>query len=78
MKKFLKFIVSSIVENPKEVEISETEGEGIMEYSIKAKPDDLKYVIGKSGRTINAIRTLARIKASKLQKRINININEQV
>ena len=78
MKKFLKFIVSSIVENPKEVEISETEGEGIIEYSIKAKPDDLKYVIGKSGRTINAIRTLARIKASKLQKRINININEQV
>jgi len=77
MKKFLKFIVSSIVENPKEVEISETEGEGIIEYSIKAKPDDLKYVIGKSGRTINAIRTLARIKASKLQKRINININEQ-
>lgn len=77
MKKFLKFIVSSIVENPKEVEISETEGEGIIEYSIKAKLDDLKYVIGKSGRTINAIRTLARIKASKLQKRINININEQ-
>lgn len=77
MKKFLELIVSSIVENPKEIEISETEGEGMVEYMIKAKSDDLKYVIGKGGRTINAIRTLARIKGSKLQKRININIDEK-
>lgn len=76
MKKLLEFICKSIVENPENVSVSKSNDQGTEVYKIKASQNDLKYLIGKQGKTINAIRTLARIKAAKLAKRVNILLDE--
>jgi len=76
MKQFLEYLVKSIVEKPKKVEIQESKQEGFTEYSIKVDPEDIKIVIGKNGRTIRAIRALAKTKAIKQGKRINIKLEE--
>lgn len=76
MKQLLEYLVKSIVEKPKKVEIKENKQEGFTEYSMKVDPEDIKIVIGKNGQTIRAIRTLAKTKAIKLGKRINVKLEE--
>jgi predicted RNA-binding protein YlqC (UPF0109 family) len=76
MKSLLTFLVESIVEKPKAVEIKEEKKENFLEYIIKVDPEDMKLIIGKKGQTIRAIRTLAKTKAIKQGKRINVKLEE--
>ncbi len=75
MKKLLNFLITSIVKNPKDVSIKEVQ-EQKGSFVIKTHPDDLKIVIGKKGRTIKAIREVAKILAIKKQQKVNILIKE--
>lgn len=76
MKTLLEFLVKSIVEKPEKAKIKEAEKEGFSEYLIKVAPEDMKIVIGKNGQTIRAIRILAKTKAIKQKKRVNIKLEE--
>ena len=76
MKKLLTYLIKEIVEKPDAVKIKEEEREGFREYYLKVHPDDMKIVIGKSGQTIRAIRTLAKTKAMKTSARINLKLEE--
>jgi predicted RNA-binding protein YlqC (UPF0109 family) len=58
MKHFLDFVARSLVDNPDDVQISETGREGEEIYRIGLHPADVGLVIGKGGRTIVAIRNI--------------------
>ena len=65
-----KYILESIVGNPKDVVIDVTEEasedpteDPIVKVHLKVNEEDKGLVIGREGRTINAIRTLLAIKA---------------
>jgi predicted RNA-binding protein YlqC (UPF0109 family) len=58
MKHFLEFVARSLVDNPDDVQISETGQEGAEVFRIGLHPADVGLVIGKGGRTIGAIRTI--------------------
>ena len=75
MKKALDFIVSSIVEKPKEVKITE-EGDDVITYTITVDKDDMGRIIGKNGKVIKAIRNVLKIPAIKQGKKIYVNLNE--
>jgi predicted RNA-binding protein YlqC (UPF0109 family) len=56
----VKFIVASLVDNPDDVQIERSqEGEDVT-FEITVNPDDTGKVIGRQGRIIKAIRTIAR------------------
>ncbi|MDP2638281.1 MAG: KH domain-containing protein [Candidatus Levybacteria bacterium] len=76
MKKALEYIVRSIVDMPDKVEISESEENGMIVFSIKTDPSDMGKVIGKGGKVIRAIRNVIKISAIKQNKKINIAISE--
>lgn len=76
MKKALEYIVSSIVDNPKDIEINEEEVDGIITFTIKVAEEDMGKIIGKNGKVIRAIRNVMRIPAIKQNKRINISLSE--
>jgi predicted RNA-binding protein YlqC (UPF0109 family) len=77
MKALLTYILKSIVEKPTEVKVSEAKEEaGIILFKIRVNPEDKKIIIGKGGKTINAIRNLLRIKAIKDQKRVSLELEE--
>jgi predicted RNA-binding protein YlqC (UPF0109 family) len=76
VKKLLEFLVTSIVEHPKEVVIEESEENGQINLGIKVHPDDIKIVIGKQGKTIRALRELVKIKAIKESKKVSVNLSE--
>lgn len=76
MKDTLKFIISSIVENEKEVEVTEEEDQGVINFTIKVDPSEMGKIIGKEGKVIKAIRNLMRIPAVLQNKKIYITLAE--
>lgn len=58
MKHFLDYVARSLVDNPDDVQITETSRENETTYRIGLNPGDIGLVIGKGGRTIAAIRGL--------------------
>ncbi len=76
MKKKLEFLIKSIVDNDKKVEVDEQEQGGIVNLTISVDPSDMGKVIGKNGRVIKAIRNLMKIPAIKSGKKIYINLSE--
>lgn len=70
----LEFLVKALVEEPDEVEVEELEEEGDLVYEISVADGDLGRVIGKGGRVANAIRTIAKAAAVRLDRRVIVDI----
>ena len=77
MKELLTTIVLPLVENPSEVEITETEKEdGEILLSLKVASSDMGKVIGRQGRIAKAIRTVMKAYANKENKKVAVEIVE--
>jgi hypothetical protein len=74
MKDLLEYILKSITTQPDSVVVEESQEGDIDVYTITVHPDDMGRVIGKSGKVIHSIRTLARVAAVRSQKRIKIDL----
>jgi predicted RNA-binding protein YlqC (UPF0109 family) len=70
----LEFLVRALVEDPEAVEIEELEEGGDLIYEISVAESDLGRVIGKGGRVANAIRTVAKAAAVRLDRRVVVDI----
>lgn len=79
MKELLEHIVKSIVNNPDEVSVEERESvdfPGLTILTIDVAETDKGVVIGRKGRTINAIRDLITINAIRNERRVKVLIKD--
>lgn len=76
MKELIRCIAESLVDNPSEVIVTESETEKGTVISLKVAEEDMGKVIGKQGRIAKAIRTVAKAAASKDDKKITIEIQQ--
>jgi len=76
MKEFLIEIVQALVDNPEEVQINQIEGTQTVVLELKVATSDLGKVIGKHGRTANALRHLLYAASGKSGKRYMLEIVE--
>jgi predicted RNA-binding protein YlqC (UPF0109 family) len=74
MTELLEFLVKALVEDPAAVVVEELEEDGDLVYEITVADDDLGRVIGKGGRIANAIRTIAKAAAVRLDRRVIVDI----
>ncbi|MBS1889055.1 MAG: KH domain-containing protein [Actinobacteria bacterium] len=74
MTELLEFLVKALVEDPDAVEIEELEEDGDLVYEISVAEGDLGRVIGKGGRVANAIRTIAKAAAVRIDRRVIVDI----
>jgi predicted RNA-binding protein YlqC (UPF0109 family) len=74
MKELVEFIAKSLVDDPSQVYVSEIEGENSVILELRVGPEDMGRVIGKGGRTVNAVRTLVRVLAAKQGKRVTLEV----
>ncbi|HET6569986.1 MAG TPA: KH domain-containing protein [Solirubrobacterales bacterium] len=74
MTELLEFLVKALVEEPDAVEVEELEEDGDLVYEIRVADGDLGRVIGKGGRVANAIRTVAKAAAVRLDRRVIVDI----
>ena len=74
MIKLLKHIVEKLVDKVEEVRINELAGDATIVLEVKVSKCDVGKVIGKSGRTAEAIRTVINCAAAKENKRYILQI----
>ncbi len=75
MKEFIEFIAKHLVDSPDNVSIEEKEQEdNKIVLSLKVQSDDIGKVIGKQGKTAQAMRTLLTAVAAKEGKRAILEI----
>ncbi|HEX6782635.1 MAG TPA: KH domain-containing protein [Solirubrobacterales bacterium] len=74
MTDLLEFLVKALVEDPEAVVVEELEEDGDLVYEITVAEDDLGRVIGKGGRIANAIRTIAKAAAVRIDRRVIVDI----
>ena len=74
MTELLEFLVKALVEDPSAVVVEELEEDGDLVYEVTVAEGDLGRVIGKGGRVANAIRTIAKAAAVRLDRRVIVDI----
>lgn len=75
MKEFIEFLFKSIVKNPDAVVVAESHDENNYKYTVTIDPQDMGLAIGKEGKTINSIRSLAKARAVKEGVWVDIELN---
>jgi len=75
-KQFLENLVKSLVDHPDSVNINRTVDEMGVLLTLDVHADDMGKIIGRSGNTAKAIRTLLRVVGMKNDARVNLKINE--
>ena len=74
LAELVDFIAKSLVDDPSQVHVSEIEGETSVILELRCGSEDMGRVIGRGGRTANAMRTLVRVLAAKQGKRVTLEI----
>lgn len=77
MRNLIEFILLNLVLHPDDVHVTEEEVDGRYEYLIEVHPEDVGRVIGRQGRIIRAIRSLAKVRAMKENIMVNIRIQSE-
>jgi len=75
-KQFLDYVIKALVDNPNDVKINRTVDEMGVLMTLDVNPADMGKIIGRSGNTAKAIRTLLRVVGMKNNARVNLKINE--
>ena len=75
-KQFLENLVKALVDNPDAVTINRTVDEMGVLLTLDVHAEDMGKIIGRSGNTAKAIRTLLRVVGMKNDARVNLKINE--
>ncbi len=76
MRELVEYLCKSVVEHPDQVRVTEVEGETAVIVEIRVASTDTGRVIGRQGRIIAAIRTLARAAATRQNKRVVVEVVE--
>lgn len=74
MKELVEVIAKSLVDNPEEVVVSEKEDTRSIVVELRVAPSDMGKVIGKQGRIAKAIRAVVKAAASKIDKKVIVDI----
>jgi len=76
MKKLVLHIVEALVDHPEQIAINEVQGGQTSVLEVAVAKEDLGKVIGKKGRTVNAIRTMMKASDDKFEKRMLLELVE--
>jgi len=75
-QQFLEYVVKALADNPDDVKIRRTVDEMGVLLTLSVNKDDMGKVIGRSGATAKAIRTILRVVGMKNDARVNLKIEE--
>ena len=77
MKDLTAYIAKALVDKPEEVVVSEIQGQQTYVIELKVAKEDIGKIIGRQGRTAQALRTILSAASNKLGKRSLLEIIEE-
>ncbi|MBL6996748.1 KH domain-containing protein [Desulfobacula sp.] len=76
MKELIQYIAKALVDNPDQVVVEEITTQQNLMLELKVAKEDIGKVIGKKGKTAQAMRTILSCASAKTQKRAILEIVE--
>jgi predicted RNA-binding protein YlqC (UPF0109 family) len=77
MRELLEYLIRALVDSPDQVKIEEfEEDDGTLVLELSVADDDYGQIIGRGGRTAQALRTVIKAAAVKDNRRVLIDIVE--
>ena len=76
MKDLISYIARVLVDHPDQVKVTEVAGEQTTVLELRVAKSDLGFIIGKRGRTAQAIRTILNAASAKIGKHTVLEIIE--
>jgi uncharacterized protein len=76
MKELVTYIARSLVDRPEQVSVVEVQGNQTTVLELTVAKEDLGKVIGKQGKTAQAMRTILEAVSSKIKRRMVLEIIE--
>ena len=76
ISELVRHLARQLVDQPDAVEVETKDGSPIL-YEIRVAPDDQGRIIGRDGRTIQAIRTLVAAAAKKSGESCNVELADE-
>jgi predicted RNA-binding protein YlqC (UPF0109 family) len=75
VKELLEYLARALVDDPDAVRVEQfDEDDGTVVLELSVGPDDYGKVIGRGGRTANALRTVVKAAAVKAERRVLVDI----
>ena len=75
MEELLAYLARTLVDHPDEVDVEVfEEDDGTVVLELHVADDDVGKVIGRSGRTVNALRTVVRASSVKHGRRVLVDV----
>jgi hypothetical protein len=74
MKALVELMAKSLVDKPEEVIVAVTEGEKTSIFELRVASSDIGKVVGKQGKTAQAMRTIMSAAGTKLDRRYVLEI----
>lgn len=75
-QEFLELVAKALVDNPQDIKVKRVVDEMGVLLTLDVNPADMGKIIGRSGNTAKAMRTLLRVVGMKHNARVNLKINE--
>lgn len=76
MKEAIEMVVKALVDDTDAVDVREVDHQGSTLIEIRVAPADMGKIIGRQGRTVNALRSLAHAVSLKTRQRFILEIVE--
>jgi uncharacterized protein len=75
VKDLVEYLTRALVDRPDDVSVEEfEEDDGTIVFEVEVADDDVGKVIGRNGRTINALRTVIRASAVRHNRRVLVDV----
>jgi predicted RNA-binding protein YlqC (UPF0109 family) len=77
MQNFIEYVVKGLVTQPERVSVTPVERNGATVYELRLESSDVGRVVGRNGKTINAIRSLMIAGSARKGVRCSLDIVEE-
>ena len=77
LQNFVRYLVCSLVDHPEQVTLSTAEKRDLTIIQIHCVKKDIGKVIGKSGKTISALRTLVNGASAHSRQRVTVDVMDE-
>lgn len=74
MRDLLLTLLRPLVNHPDEIQINPVERGNSVTLEVRVNKDDMGKIIGKGGRRAEALRTVLKAQAARLDKRVSLDI----
>ena len=74
MKEFVAYLVKNLVDEPADVNVDVYEGDRSTVVEIRVSQSDVAKVVGRQGRTIKALRTIAMTVGARFDRKVRVEV----